>query len=153
MLSAAGSAYSHSVLNINNQQDRTEKPEQQDDHDDESPLLVDIPKDEIMTSKKPVDVSLTWLQRLALVGDFISHTGDIAGPITFVGSLTTEKLALPFYAKPLTQCAATLFGAATSVANVRTCRNSMHELNKNYAKCIDETDEADKQAPRNHAVV
>lgn len=78
------------------------------------------------------ETSLTLLQRAALVGDFISHAGDIAGPITFVVDLASQYL--PKYGKIISQCGATLFGMMSSVANVRTCQNSMLEINEKAAK-------------------
>lgn len=64
--------------------------------------------------------------------------GDIAGQLTFVASLGTLNagLDLPRWGKAVVQCGATLFGATCSIANLRTCRNSMLE----YKNHVEETD-------------
>lgn len=128
IVTAGGAAYSHYALNVNFQE-KDHDHEEADHHrrvisvdqlgDDEEPLLE---RDE------PDEAPLTLLQKAALTGDFISHTGDIAGPITFVFDLATHNNA-PTWGKALAQCGATLFGAFSSVANVRTCGKSMKELN------------------------
>ncbi len=71
--------------------------------------------------------SLSWVQWLALAGDGISHTGDMAGPITFVVNLATANSPLPPLGKGLVQLGATVFGGLSSVANVRACKNALIE--------------------------
>lgn len=106
LLSAGGAAYCHRNLNTVHQHK----------HDDES-----LP---LNHKDHSAEQELTVLQKIALVGDFISHTGDIAGPLTFVASLATHGKA-PRWGKGLAQLGATLFGGFSSVANVRTCANAM----------------------------
>lgn len=107
-MTALGSTYSHSVLNTNHQ----------NNHKDES--------DHLNRHSMP---PLTFWQKAALVGDFISHTGEVAGPITFVGDLVTKN-TLPRWGKAIIQVGATLFGGISSVAEVRTCKNAMIERNQ-----------------------
>jgi hypothetical protein len=156
---AAGSVYSHTALNITHQDDRTEHHhshyEKGDEHDDESSdeeehnhdhdhehkhdhdhVHVDIPLHEgsELINEEPhhTDAGLTWLQIAALAGDWVSHTGDIAGPIVMLAEIASlaSKQQLPLWGKFLVQGSVTLFGAVSSVANVRTCKNSMLELNQ-----------------------
>jgi hypothetical protein len=107
-LSASGAAYSHYVLN------------KQYQHTGNTQFSING----IMVG------DLTKLQKLALIGDYLSHIGEITGPLTFVADLVANN-RLPRWGKALVQCGATLFGAVASVANVRTCKNSMVESNKN----------------------
>lgn len=75
---------------------------------------------------------LSKTEKLALFGDLISHTGDIAGPVTFVIDLATNN-AIPRWGKALVQCGATLFGCLSSLANVRTCKDAMLEKSEHIS--------------------
>jgi hypothetical protein len=124
-----GSVYSHSVVNLNHQDSPSEHAVDECEHHrglpkhraDEYELLVG-------DTQKEREASLTIMQRAALVADFVSHTGDIAGPITFVAQIATGE-ALPSWGTALVQCGATLFGGFSSVAGVRTCKKNMEERN------------------------
>lgn len=121
LLSAGGAAYAHWMLNtVHQAADHTVS-------DEELPVAA-AAKDENSNPLVP-KVQLTGKQKLALTGDYISHVGDIAGPITFVANLATKN-GLPRWGKALIQCGATLYGGLASVANVRTCRDAMLKANK-----------------------
>ena len=120
-LTAAGSTYSHWVLNTSHQDCEEEsKPE-------ESPLLTNTSSSGDLTAH--LHPSLTIPQKLALFGDYISHTGDIAGPITFVADLATKN-TLPRWQQAVVHGGATLFGAICSIADVRTCKRNMEKANE-----------------------
>lgn len=120
LLTAAGSAYSHTALNLNHQHHPAEHAEEDRERE---PLLKSSQHE-----RQHQAANITIPQKIALAGDFISHVGDIAGPITFVADIIAKD-RLPLWGKALIQCGATLFGGVASVANVRSCRNSMYELN------------------------
>ncbi len=124
LLSAYGAAYSHRSLNT-----LLQKQEEKTHHGSECIPLVDK-----STLKKETDIEtgqahthLSFMQKLALAGDFLSHAGDRAGPITFVVNLATGNQLSRGY-KALVQSATTLFGGLASVASVRSCKNAMLEL-------------------------
>ena len=132
LLSASGAAYSHRTLNTHHQQSHVDKKNTVQKDIEATPCRQDI---ELETCNKlsPLIVEhehlhLTKLQKLSLVGDFISHTGDVAGPIMFVVNLATYN-QLPQWGKLVAQCSASLFGGIASVANVRTCKNAMEIMN------------------------
>jgi hypothetical protein len=118
-----GSVYSHTVVNANHQESSHEHRADECEHQhsvskhraDEQGLLI-------------ADTPLTVMQKLALIADFVSHTGDIAGPITFVAQIAARE-ALPSWGTALVQCGATLFGGVSSVAGVRTCKKNMEARN------------------------
>ncbi|MFZ2315343.1 MAG: hypothetical protein WAW86_06780 [Gammaproteobacteria bacterium] len=125
LLTAAGSAYSHTILNVNNQSK---------DHD-EGYAYASIPQDEESLIGTPIEtvkenVSLTLKQKAALVGDFISDTGNKAGPVTSLFKISTKDHHIPFWGKMVVLCGATLFGGVASIADVRTCKNSMLDINR-----------------------
>jgi hypothetical protein len=150
ILSASGAAYSHYALNISGQSkyehehEHDHEPEADHDHEPEGdletePLPGDLAEardpashdaDDPLIPKPPTQVY--WWQKAALIGDFISHTGDVAGPLNFTYDLATNKES-PFWAKMLVKCGATLFAANGSVANVRTCYESMKDINAKNA--------------------
>lgn len=151
LLSAGGAAYCHRQLNTSHQNEPQNNQRNQTDYDtiqqssdssdncaiaiQETPAAENIhpSTDDQDSSSEPLvtrgNKKLTTAQKVALAGDFISHTGENAGPITFVASLATQG-ALPRWGKSIVQVGATLFGAATSVANVRTCKNNLAERNE-----------------------
>lgn len=147
LVTAAGSAYSHTMLNLNHQReeithDHICKTDQQitetdhlitNDEDEEHSHDQDEEHHHDHDHSHDHDGKLTWLQYAALAGDYISHIGDIAGPITFIADIAAKD-RLPLWGKALVQCGATLFGGISSVANVRSCKNSIEELNKNQAE-------------------
>ena len=116
VLSAAGAAYAHRALNKNHQSPAQAKKIHQDKCK------------KVALTRQP----LTSLQTLSLVGDFISHVGDLTGPIIFVINLATSN-HLPRWGKVLAQLIAFIFGSICSIANVRTCKNAM----KNAQLCTD----------------
>jgi hypothetical protein len=122
--------YSHTVLNVNNQND--EKHDHDDEHDDDD----DLEAQPLVNDTVKPDTSLTVGQQAALVGDFIAHTGETSGPIVMgadivIGALKPANTFLP---KVIVAGVATLFGAVASVADVRTCYTSMVERNEAIAK-------------------
>lgn len=103
VLSASGAAYSHRTLNTHHQPKQSST-----DFTEEYDILPGISiqaTDSEVSAKK--HTHLTSLQKLALVGDLISHAGDIAGPLTFVINLATNN-NLSRIGKGLIQCGATL---------------------------------------------
>lgn len=118
LITSVGTAYSHSVLNLNHQPDNCASVTR------ENSIQESQASDSLLNHPR-----LSALQKAALIGDFISHTGDIAGPITFVINLGAKE-TLPIWAKALVECGATLFGGLSSIANVRTCRHNMLKLNE-----------------------
>ncbi len=143
LLTAAGSAYSHYILNTNNQstaenphqaaysplaQAEEYSPEQTEDQD-----TVSIPMPTNEEALRQPKANLTIPQMLALAGDFISDTGDKAGPITGTLKYATVKHPLPFWSKITVLAGATLFGAVASIADVRTCKNTMQQINQREA--------------------
>lgn len=130
LLSAAGAAYSHRTLNTLHQPERSDEISTVENSTAEYVSMPDMS----LQTKSPVESSehkhshLTLFQKLALAGDFISHAGDIAGPLTFVINLATGN-NLSRLGKGLLHCSATLFGGVASIANVRTCKNAMLEQN------------------------
>lgn len=133
LLLTAGSVYSHTIVNINHQDANHSgecKPHQSDKStksnsaDDEKDI-----QQKLIANESETQPNLTWTQKAALTSDFISHTGDIAGPLTFIANIASRN-SLPIWGKALVQCGATLFGSLSSVAGVRTCKNSMLKRNK-----------------------
>ena len=132
ILSAGGAAYAHRNLNQHHQKQKK--------IDEEAPAetsgLIDHSHEHHHEHTGEHADShaghLTTIQKLALVGDFVSHVGDYAGPIVFVTQLATGQ-KLPRWGKAIAQCGATLFGAVTSLADVRTCKNAMIDANRNNA--------------------
>lgn len=132
LLSAGGAAYSHRVLNKHHQPDSADgedKTIDQCEKGQHSLITSSInaqPQQQLVTSThtQTKHSHLAWWQLLALCGDFISHTGDIAGPLTFVITLATSN-SLARWKKGLAQCGTTLFGAVSTAANVRTCKDAM----------------------------
>lgn len=117
-LSSLGAAYCHRALNHTHQQPTT---------DPELATLTPRPATAIDDHEK----HLTLAQKAALVGDFISHTTDIASPLTFVISLAGGN-AFPRWAKGVVYGASSLFGGFCSVAGVRTCKNTLEDHNKTH---------------------
>jgi hypothetical protein len=137
---AAGTAYSHTMLNIHHQDDEHAPQETSplindcNDHQHEhthSDSGHEHNHDDDHHAHQPAesDGRLRFLQKLALAGDFVSHTGDIAGPLTFVSKMIAKD-RLPIWGTVLVECGATLFGGVSSVANVRTCAKSMRVRNQ-----------------------
>ncbi len=130
LLSAGGAAYSHRTLNTLHQPERSDEISIVENSTAEYVPMPDmsIQTKNNMEHSENKHAHLTLLQKLALAGDFISHAGDIAGPLTFVINLATNN-NLSRFGKGLVQCGATLFGGIASIANVRTCKGAMLELN------------------------
>lgn len=117
-LSSLGAAYCHRALNHTHQQPKTD-PE----------LATLTPRPAAATDDH--EKRLTVAQKAALVGDFISHTTDIASPLTFVISLAGGT-AFPRWAKGVVYGASSLFGGLCSVAGVRTCKNALQDHNQTH---------------------
>lgn len=113
-MSSIGSSYCHYQVNLNFQNDNSAN---------------NISQAELTPLFDKDNSKLLWYQKLALLGDFVSHIGDYAGPITFVIQLATGDKN-PRFGKLITQCGATLFGAFASVSNLRVCSNNIKEMNK-----------------------
>ncbi len=76
---------------------------------------------------------VTALQKFLLLGDYVSHTGELAGPLTMLADLFFgSKMSLG--AKLGVHVAATLIGAEGSQSNVRTCYRNMVKSNKAVAE-------------------
>ncbi len=156
LLSAAGAAYTHRVLNVQHQKvethcKHTAQSQKDPIHEYQSEPDVEVGREgeEAFLSQanennqgmqehkhcqhehhqhKHKHASLTWKQWFALMGDAVSHTSDIAGPLTFIVELATGS-SLSRWAKGIAYCGATLFGAVSTAANVRTCKNAMLKQN------------------------
>ena len=150
LLSAGGSAYSHRYLNVFHQNrdhqhtdaccasdlDQMQYCGEAQSAIDTKPLIADAEtglgydesedSSDVQTTQKS---SLTRYQKLALVGDFISHAGEVAGPLIFVYELATAETSEAPFQKALVLCAATLYGGVSSVAGTRSCMNTMIEHN------------------------
>ncbi len=113
LFSACGAAYCHRVLDTKNQQaaDQSTSSESESGADATKPLLR-------------VQNSLTLWQKIALLGDFLSHAGDVAGPMMFVISLAAKD-HLSRSAKIGSQVGTLLLGGLGAFAGVRTCKNTM----------------------------
>lgn len=141
LLSAGGSAYCHRGVNT-----VLQGSEEQNADSHAEPLApshkngqngYESLNDHLVTISDPVSAppkKLSWMQKLALVGDFISHTGDTAGPITFVVCLATRD-SMSLVNKILVQSSSSLFGAVCAVANVRACKNAMLEKTESEQDC------------------
>lgn len=113
-LNATGSFYSHRILNTRNQ----------------TIASSNLVETGINTNENPHEhASLTWGQQLALGGDYLSHTGDRAGFINTVVDAAT-KGTLSRWQRGLVYGAGTLFGLVASIADLRTCKNSVHAHNE-----------------------
>lgn len=134
LATAIGTAYAHTMLNLNHQEEE-ETPDEttglinQSDGHHHHHDHAHAEHHHDAHAHPAANSRLRPLQKLALVGDFISHTGDIAGPITFVAKIAAQE-RLPVWGTALIQCSATLFGGLASVANVRTCAKSMRDRNR-----------------------
>ena len=130
LLAEQGENHAHSIGNINHQEEHPHEHHKGHAHGqslkEHDSLLAERGDDQ--------HAHLTMMQKAALVGDFISHVGDIAGPITFVAEIAAKD-RMPAWGTALVQCSATLFGAAASVAGVRTCKNNMLLLNRQNEHC------------------
>ncbi len=135
LLSATGAAYSHRILNTVHQPNSPAATE-----GSRAPILHSAPSvDAPLTESSPQQSHhrhLSWQQRLALTGDFVSHAGDIAGPLTFVVNLASHN-TMPRWGSALVQCVATLFGGLSAVANVRSCKDAMliNEARHDHSGC------------------
>ena len=111
VFTAAGATYSHWHLNKRNQHFHSNGQAYQ---------VLDDATDQHKLSR---------MQYFALACDWVSHTGDVAGPIAFVVDLMT-KGQLPVEQKAIVYGTATLFGGLASYADVRTCRMHMKPADK-----------------------
>ncbi len=137
LLATAGSVFAHITVNANHQESGIESCHEGINEDnllaheyteEAQSLMPSLTHEHDCNKKHSQEPSLTLLQKAVLVGDFISHTGDIAGPLTFVANIATKnKLSLG--AKMLVQCSAALFGGVSSIAGVRTCKKNMLKRN------------------------
>lgn len=130
---AFGSMYAHRKLNIYHQHTHAHA------NIDEHSVLdvehahghhkIDIHSD-LISSELP-KAPLHAGQKIALCADFISHTGDVCGPLTAGVDAMTKAMSvtLPLWGKALVQAGATLLGTATAVANVRSCKHAIIEQN------------------------
>lgn len=139
LLSAGGASYSHMALNTLHQEAVSTLPSAGEFCCQDSLSTMEycgqssyppissqeVQKQPLLEDNLNKNIGLAWYQNLALVGDYISHVGDVAGPLIFVSELATRNQDSPQWQKITVQCAATLFGGVSSVAGVRTCRNSM----------------------------
>lgn len=117
-LFSIGSMYAHQKLNTFHQNDNHEGEEQ-------NVLTV-----ESQNEKKPSETHLSKRQKLALISDFFSHTGDISGAVITGINSVTRNYQIPRYGNVLIQLGATFVGAVTSVASVRSCRHAIKSQNE-----------------------
>jgi len=71
---------------------------------------------------------LRLVQKAALFADFISHTGDVCGPISagFDGiTKTILKTSLPPWGNATVQLVSVVIAAHTAVGNVRSCKHAI----------------------------
>jgi hypothetical protein len=118
---ALGSMYAHRKLNIFHQHgsESVEKHHECGHHE------VEVHQDH---NSGELSKTLSLAQKAALCADFISHTGDVCGPIAAgvdVIAKITINSALPPWGKVLVQAGTTLVGAVTAVANVRSCKHAI----------------------------
>ena len=137
LLSAGGSAYCHRGVNTVLQESKEQNTDPHAEpltpsHGDAQNGYGSLNDHLVPISAPPK--KLNWMQKFALVGDFISHTGDTAGPITFVVCLATRD-SMPLISKVLVQSSSSLFGAVCAVANVRACKNAMLEKAEGEQGC------------------
>lgn len=110
IISAMGAAYCHRILNTEHQLPRTSESTR------------------IMAETKAVK-PLTWLQFFALLADGISHTLDIAMPITFTISLAHSE-DFSWTNRVIIYSLTAVVGALASVSSVRTCKNVIKDRSK-----------------------
>ena len=135
LITAGGAAYSHSIVNINHQED-SKKPVNDQESKKELEALLNAVKDEIEKEEKRPQKNegyLTWLQKIALLGDFISHIGEVSAPITFVIDLATKD-TLSYFARVGSYLGASAVGFFGSWANVRTCAMNLKKFNQHKAE-------------------
>ncbi len=131
VMTAAGSGYAHNIVNRNHQ--KSSEQHAHHAHDEECGHAhadtqgMTTPLADSHSHDKSPSVSLSWPQKLALNGDFVSHVGDVAGPITFVADLAFPEQARA--TQMVVRGLATAFGIFSSVANRQTCKKNMLESN------------------------
>lgn len=78
------------------------------------------------------NAKLSLLQTLALIGDYVSHVGDIAAPLTFIAQLVADNKDLFDSPEAALIINTILFviGSLGSVADVRTCKRNLQEMNE-----------------------
>jgi hypothetical protein len=129
---ALGSMYAHRKLNIFHQHAHGHEHEPVRDQHACNHHEVEIHHyhHHHNSDERPKILSLG--QKAALCADFISHTGDVCGPIS-AGVDAITKIALKTTLSPwgnaLVQTGSTLVGAVTAVANVRSCKHAIMAQN------------------------
>lgn len=123
VFTALGATYSHWHLNLKNQHHHSTSEAHYRN--------LDAPEEAKQRS-------LSKMQYFALACDWVSHTGDVAGPIAFVVDLMS-KGQLTVQHKAIVYCSATLFGAVSSYADVRTCRMHMKPSEQSESVGLDNT--------------
>jgi len=130
-LSAAGSSYCHRKLNITHQSKSDESNNANDNEaQHQCPSLQN--EDTIAREKTPLvkkKVEISTIQKFALLGDFISHTSNVAGPVTFVATIASNG-SMNRAVNACTQVVACVFGAIFSIANFRSCKNVVDDVNQ-----------------------
>lgn len=126
---ALGSMYAHRKLNIFHQHAHGHGHEPVEDQHECEHHEVEIHHHH-NSDERPKTLSLG--QKAALCADFISHTGDVCGPISAGVDAITKialKTTLPPWGNALVQTGSTLVGAVTAVANVRSCKHAIMAQN------------------------
>jgi hypothetical protein len=150
-----GAAYCHGILNQQFQdpieEDCEEDHEEEHHHeqppaDNTIPLLdaeekepVDAELDTAVAQKNR-DYSLNRRQKFFILADALCHGVGRAGALMavtdYVIAFNSGAVSTPTV-KLITQCVSTLFGMGFSVAEVRTCKNSLLLHNKEQLKAED----------------
>jgi len=130
-LSAAGSSYCHRILNVTHQSKAVESNDASDNEVQHQGASLQNERALISedTPLVPNEVPISNVQKLALLGDFISHTSNVAGPVTFVVNLASDG-AMSRVGQAFAQVIACAFGVVFSVANWRSCKNAVDDANQ-----------------------
>jgi hypothetical protein len=129
LLSSVGASYCHRVLNTRHQ------GPQKTVIINETTIPYPNPRHEIDPLLN-AHVKLSWLEWLALLGDYLSHIGEIAGPLTFISKLAGEDKLRPAE-KAAVESTAALLGIVGAFAGVRTCHRALLEQKKLEAAAME----------------
>lgn len=134
-LLAVGAMYAHRKLNTYHQHAAHEDDICQHSNTPVDPLAIGFVNERSRLKQNDHQHEhLTKIQKAALAADFVTHTGDVSGAITagidLVARFSAGKNSVPQWGRAIIQCCATLFGASSAVANVRSCKNAIVEQNK-----------------------
>lgn len=94
---------------------------------DNQKTKTDLEQQELPQAYKPLSI----IQIFSLIGDLIAHSADISDPLGLLAFLLFSLILgnLPTWAKMVIQTCIVIIGVIGSLASVRTCKNSMIEVN------------------------